>query len=155
MAEIKTVATNKKAYHDYFIDEKFECGIELKGSEVKSIRAGRVSLKEAFAKVDNGEVWLYDLYIAPYEASSVFTPDPRRKRKLLLKKEEIRRLIGKVKEKGYALIPLSLYFKGPYVKVEIGLARGKKKFDKRREIAEREAKKRLEQALRLKQKGGF
>jgi SsrA-binding protein len=152
MADIKTVTTNKKAFHDFFIDEKYECGIELKGSEVKSVRSGKVSIKEAFARVENNEVWLYDMYIAPYEASSVFTPEPRRKRKLLLKKEEIRRLTGKVKEKGYTLIPLSVYFKGPFVKVELGLARGKKKYDKRREIAEREAKRRLEQTLRLKQK---
>lgn len=152
MDSIKTVATNKKAFHDYFIDEKYECGIELKGSEVKSIRAGRVSIKEAFGRIENGEVWLYDMYVAPYESASVFTPDPRRKRKLLLKKDEIKRLLGKVKEKGYTLIPLSVYFKGPFVKVELGLAKGKKKYDKRREIAEKEAKRRLEQALRLRQK---
>ncbi|MCX7831565.1 MAG: SsrA-binding protein SmpB [Actinobacteria bacterium] len=153
MNQLRILATNKKAYHDYFIDEKYECGIELHGSEVKSIRSGKVSIKESFGRIENGEVWLYDMYIAPYEASSVFAPDPRRKRKLLLKKEEIRRLIGKIKEKGYTLIPLSVYLKGRYVKVELGLARGKKKFDKRREIAEKEAKKRLEQALRIKQKG--
>lgn len=152
MADIKTVATNKKAYHDYSIEEKYECGIELKGSEVKSVRAGRVSIKEAFARIEKGEVWLYDMFIAPYEAATVFTPDPRRKRKLLLKKEEIKRLVGKVKEKGYSLVPLSVYFKGPYVKVELGLGKGKKKYDRRREIAEREAKRRLEQALRIAQK---
>lgn len=152
MADIKTVATNKKAYHDYSIEEKYECGIELKGSEVKSVRAGRVSIKEAFARIEKGEVWLYDMFIAPYEAATVFAPDPRRKRKLLLKKEEIKRLVGKVKEKGYSLVPLSVYFKGPYVKVELGLGKGKKKYDRRREIAEREAKRRLEQALRIAQK---
>jgi len=152
MDHIKTVTTNKKAFHDYFIDEKYECGIELKGSEVKSIRAGKVSIKEAFGRIENGEVWLYDMYVAPYEASSVFTPDPRRKRKLLLKKDEIKRLLGKVKEKGYTLVPLSVYFKGPFVKVELGLAKGKKKYDKRREIAEKEARRRLEQALRLRQR---
>lgn len=152
MADIKTVANNKKAYHDYSIEEKYECGIELKGSEVKSVRAGRVSIKEAFARIEKGEVWLYDMFIAPYEAATVFAPDPRRKRKLLLKKEEIKRLVGKVKEKGYSLVPLSVYFKGPYVKVELGLGKGKKKYDRRREIAEREAKRRLEQALRIAQK---
>lgn len=152
MGEIKTVATNKKAYHDYFIDEKYECGIVLEGSEVKSVRNGKVSIKEAFARVEDGEVWLYDMYIAPYEATSVFKPDARRKRKLLLKKSEIRSLIGKTREKGYTLIPLQVYFKGPYVKVELGLARGKKKYDKRAEIAEREAKRRIEQALRQRQK---
>lgn len=152
MSEIKVVATNKKAFHDYFIDEKYECGIVLEGSEVKSIRDGKVSIKEAFARVENGEVWIYDMYIAPYERAAAFKPEARRKRKLLLKKKEIQRLIGKTKEKGYTLIPLQVYFKGPFVKVEIGLARGKKKYDKRREIAEKEAKRRLEQAVRLRQK---
>ncbi len=152
MADFRKIATNKKAYHDYFIDETYECGIALQGSEVKSLRAGKASIKEAFARIEGGEAWLYDMYIAPYEASSVFQPDPRRKRKLLMRKDEIRRLTGKVREKGYTLVPLSVYFKGPYAKVEIGLARGKKKYDKRREIAEREAKRRLEQATRLQQK---
>lgn len=153
MNQTRVLATNKKAYHDYFIEEKYECGIELRGSEVKSVRSGKISIKESFGRIEDGEVWLYDMYIAPYEASNFFTPEPRRKRKLLLKKAEIRRLIGKIKEKGYTLIPLSVYLKGPYVKVELGLAKGKKKYDKRREIAEKEAKKRLEQALRIKQKG--
>lgn len=151
--EIKVVCQNKKAYHDYFIEETYESGIVLVGSEVKSLRQGKASIKEAYAQVEKGEVWLNDMYIAPYEASSVFTPEVRRKRKLLLKKEEIRKLIGKVKEKGYTLIPLKVYFKGPFVKVELGLARGKRKYNKRAEIAEREAKKRIQQALRLKEKG--
>lgn len=150
--EIKTVATNRKAYHDYFIDEKYECGIELKGSEVKSIREGKVSIKESFGRIENGELWLYDMYIAPYERASFFVPEARRKRRLLMKKAEIKRLTGKLKEKGYTLIPLSVYFKGPYVKIELGLARGKKKYDKRREIAEKEANRRLRQALKIKQR---
>lgn len=150
----RIVCQNKKAYHDYFIEETYESGIVLEGSEVKSLRQGKASIKESFAQVERGEIWLHDMYIAPYEAASAFTHDVRRKRKLLLKKDEIRKLIGKVKEKGYTLIPLKVYFKGPYAKVEIGLARGKKKYDKRAEIAEREAERRMQQALRLREKWG-
>lgn len=149
----KVICQNKKAFHDFFIDERYEAGIVLEGSEVKSLRNKKASIKESYAGVDKGEIWLYNMHIAPYETSSVFTPDSRRIRKLLLKRDEIRKLIGKVKEKGYTLIPLKVYFKGPYVKVEVGLARGKKKYDKRAEIAEREAKRRMQQALRLRQKG--
>ncbi len=151
--EIKVVCQNRKAYHDYFIEETYESGIVLVGSEVKSLRQGKASIKEAYAQVEKGEVWLNDMYIAPYEASSVFVPETRRKRKLLLSKDEIRKLVGKVKEKGYTLIPLRVYFKGPFAKVELGLARGKKKYDKRAEIAEREARRRIQQAVRLKEKG--
>lgn len=149
----KTVCTNRKAKHDFFIDETYEAGIVLEGSEVKSLREGRASIKEAFARIENGEVWLYDMYIAPYEAATAYLPEPTRKRKLLLNKHEIRRLTGKVKERGYTLIPLRVYFKNSRAKVELALARGKKKYDKRREEAEKEARKRMEQAVRLKQKG--
>lgn len=149
----KTVCTNRKARHDYFIDETYEAGIVLEGSEVKSLRQGRASIKESYARIENGEAWLYDMYIAPYEAAAAFTPDPVRKRKLLLNKHEIRRLNGKVKERGYTLIPLRVYFKNSKAKVELALARGKKKYDKRREVADREARRRMEQALRLRQKG--
>lgn len=147
------VCTNKKAKYDYFIEEQFEAGIVLKGSEVKSLRAGKASIKEAYGTVEGGEAWLYQMYIAPYEAASHFSLPPRRRRKLLLRKSEIRKLIGKIKEKGYSLIPLRVYFKGPYAKVEIALAKGKKKYDKRREIAEKEAKKRIERTIRRRQKG--
>lgn len=149
----KTVCTNRKARHDYFIDETYEAGIVLEGAEVKSLRQGKASIKESFARIEDGEVWLYDMYVAPYESATAYAPEPRRKRKLLLNRHEIRRLTGKVKERGYTLIPLRVYFKNSRAKVELALARGKKKYDKRREEAEREARKRMEQAVRLRQKG--
>ncbi|HAW60395.1 MAG TPA: SsrA-binding protein [Actinobacteria bacterium] len=153
MAKGKVVATNKKAYHDYFIDETYEAGIALQGSEVKSVRAGRVSIKESFARVKDGEVFLHNMHIAPYEYGRLSEQDPRRTRKLLLHKLEIRRLIGGIKERGYTLVPLKVYFSGQVVKIELGLARGKKLYDKRRAIAEETAKREAERALSERIKG--
>lgn len=134
---IKLVANNKKAYHDYFIDDKYEAGIELFGTEVKSIRMGKCSVKEAFVKIDKGQVYIYGMHISPYEKGNIFNKDPLRIRRLLLHKSEIMKLNGKISEKGYTLMPLQVYFKGSLVKVEIGLARGKKLYDKRADIAKR------------------
>ena len=141
--EIKIISQNKKAYHDYFINEKFECGIELKGTEVKSLRAGNVNLKDSYATIDNGEVFIKQMHISPYEQGNIFNRDPMRPRKLLMHKYEIRRLIGTLKEDGISLIPLSLYFKGSNIKVELGLAKGKKLYDKRASIAEKDAKRNI------------
>lgn len=145
---MKIVASNRKALHDFQIEEKYEAGLVLEGSEVKSLREGRVSLRDSFARVERGEVYLYNFHIAPYSKSSAYAPDPNRKKKLLLHSSEIRKLIGLVKEKGYTLIPLLVYFKGPYAKVEIGLARRKKLYDKRKEIAEKTAKREVERAMK-------
>ena len=134
----KLIANNKKAYHDYFIDEKYECGIELYGTEVKSIRMGKCSIKEAFVRIDKGEVDVYGMHISPYEKGNIFNKDPLRVRRLLLHKSEINKMAGKVKEKGYTLVPLQVYFKGSLVKVEIGLCRGKKLYDKRQDIAKKD-----------------
>lgn len=135
---MKVVAQNRKAIHNYFIEEKYEAGIELKGSEVKSIREGRISIEEGYCTIENGEMFLKDVHIAPYEKGGVFNHDPKRKRKLLLHKNEIKRLIGKVERRGYTLIPLKVYFndKGK-CKVEIALAKGKKSIDKRKELREK------------------
>ena len=141
---IKLIANNKKAYHDYFIDEKYECGIALAGTEVKSIRQGKCSIKEAFVRVDKGEALIYGMHISPYEQGNIFNKDPLRIRKLLLHKYEIRKLIGRTKEKGYTLVPLQVYLKGSLVKVEIGLARGKKLYDKRDDIAKKNMKREAE-----------
>lgn len=149
----KVVATNRKAFHNFSIEETFEAGIVLEGSEVKSLRSGNVSLKESYALVEKGEVYLYNMHIAPYEKASAYSPDPKRKRKLLLHKEEIRRLMGKVRERGYTLIPLKVYFKGPFAKIELGLAKGKKKYDKRRELAEKAERRELERALKERERG--
>ncbi len=149
---IKVIANNKKAYHDYFIDEKYECGIELFGTEVKSIRMGHCSIKEAFVRIENGEVWIRGMHISPYEKGNIFNKDPLRTRKLLLHKSEIRKLLGKVKEKGYTLIPLQVYFKGSLVKVEIGLARGKKLYDKREDLAKKDAQREMERGYKQKQR---
>lgn len=132
---IKTIANNKKAYHDYFILEKFEAGIELFGTEVKSLRLGKCSIKEAFVQVKNGEVFLVHMHISPYEQGNIFNRDPLRTRRLLLHKAEIRKLASQTKEKGFTIVPLSVYLKGSLVKVEIGLAKGKKNYDKRHDIA--------------------
>ena len=141
---IKLIANNKKAYHDYFVDETIEAGIELFGTEVKSMRLGRCSVKEAFIKDKNGELFIYGMHVNPYEKGNIFNKDPLRTRKLLLHKKEISRLIGKTAEKGYALIPLKVYFKGPRVKVEVGLCRGKKLYDKREDMARKSQKRELE-----------
>ena len=146
--EIKMVAQNKKAYHDYFIEEKYECGIELVGTEVKSLRLGQVNIKDSYASIENGEVWLKNMHISPYEKGNIFNKDPLRERKLLLHKYEIRKLIGKLKEQGMSLVPTSLYFKGQNIKVELGLAKGKKNYDKRQSIAEASAKRDIERKLK-------
>ena len=148
----KIISNNKKAYHDYFIDEKIEAGIELFGTEVKSIRAGGINLKDSYVSLKTGEAILIGMHISPYEKGNIFNRDPLRERRLLLHKKEIMRLIGKIKEKGYSLIPLSVYFIGSKVKVELGLARGKKAYDKREAIAERDAKRNMDRAIRERNK---
>lgn len=135
---VKLIANNKKAYHDYFILDTYEAGISLAGTEVKSLRMGKCSIKESYVKIENGEVVIYGMHISPYEKGNIFNKDPLRARKLLLHKYEINKLLGKTKEKGIALIPLKVYFKGSLVKVEIGLAQGKKLYDKRQDIAKKD-----------------
>ena len=148
---VKLVANNKKAYHDYFIDEKFECGIELFGTEVKSIRMGKCSIKEAFVRVDHhNEIWVYGMHVNHYEKGNIFNKDPLRARKLLMHKNEILKLAGKIAEKGYTLVPLQVYFKGSLVKVEIGLARGKKLYDKREDIAKKDQKREIEREFKVR-----
>ena len=144
------VANNKKAYHDYFIDDKYEAGIELFGTEVKSVRMGKCSVKEAFVKIDNGQVYVYGMHISPYEKGNIFNKDPLRVRKLLLHKSEIMKLNGKITQKGYTLVPLQVYFKGSLVKVEIGLARGKKLYDKRADLAKKDQRRELEKDFKVK-----
>lgn len=146
----KLVANNKKAYHDYFIDDKYETGIELYGTEVKSIRMGKCSIKEAFVRIENGQVYIYGMHISPYEKGNIFNKDPLRQRKLLMHRREIDKLLSKIKEKGFTLIPLQVYFKGSLVKVEIGLARGKKLYDKRDDIAKKDAKREMERSFKAK-----
>lgn len=141
---IKLIANNKKARFDYFILETFECGIELFGTEVKSLRLGQCSVKEAWVEIKNGEVFINQMHINPYEKGNIFNKDPLRVRKLLMHKSEIRRLVGKIKEKGLTLVPLQVYFKGSLVKVEIGLAQGKKKYDKRESIAKNDQRRDFE-----------
>lgn len=144
---IKVAANNRKARHDYFIDETYEAGIALAGTEVKSIRAGKVSLRDSYAEVQNGELILQNMHISPYDKGSCFNHDPKRPRKLLMHKREITRLFGQTTQKGYTLIPLRLYFKSGKVKVELALARGKKLYDKRRDIAQRDAQREIDRAL--------
>lgn len=146
----KIVATNRKAYHEYFIDETYEAGLVLSGTEIKSVRAGKVSLREGYARVAGGEAWLVDVHIAPYEHGSYYNLEPTRRRKLLLHREEIDRLRGKINERGYTVVPLRIYIKGGLAKVELGLARGKKLYDKRTSIAERDAKRQIERALKTR-----
>ncbi len=155
MKTAKIVATNRKAYHDFLIEETYEAGIELKGAEVKSIRAGRINLKDSYARVEDGELWVFNIHVSPYSHADIYSqPSPDRPRKLLLHKKEILRLLGKTKEKGYTLVPLKVYINDRgKVKVEIGLAKGKMLYDKRKAIAERMAKREIERALREKQKG--
>ena len=145
---IKLITQNKKAYHDYFVEETYECGIALAGTEVKSIRQGQINLKDSFATVQTGEVWVTGMHISPYEKGNIFNKDPMRERKLLMHKAEIRRLIGKVKEDGYSLIPTKVYLKGSKVKVELALAKGKKLYDKRASIADKEAKRRIDRKIK-------
>ena len=147
---VKLVANNKKAWHDYFIDDKIECGIELFGTEVKSIRMGHCSIKEAFVRIDKGEVYVYGMHINPYEKGNIFNKDPLRSRKLLLHRSEIDKLEGKIREKGITMVHLQVYFKGSLVKVEIGLARGKKLYDKRADIAKKDQRRELEKEFKVR-----
>ena len=142
----KLIANNKKAYHDFFIDETYECGIALHGTEVKSMR----SIKEAFVRIEDGEVFVYGMHVSPYEKGNIFNKDPLRVKKLLLHKYEINKLLGKIKEKGYTLVPLQVYFKDGKVKVEIGLARGKKLYDKREAIAKKDQRREAEKEFKVR-----
>lgn len=150
---VKLVANNKKAYHDYFILETFEAGIALSGTEVKSIRMGKCSIKEAFVRVEKGEVFIYGMHISPYEKGNIFNKDPLRVRKLLLHRSEINKLLGKTKEQGITIMPLKVYLKGSLVKVEIGLARGKKLYDKRQDIAKKDQKRDAQREFKIRNFG--
>ncbi len=147
---IKLVANNKKAYFDYFIEDKYEAGISLSGTEVKSLRTGKCSIKEAFVRIDRGEVYIYGMHISPYEKGNIFNKDPLRTRKLLLHKSEINKLLGKIAQQGYTIAPLQVYFKGRLVKVEIGLAKGKKLYDKRQDIAKKDQRREAEKDFKVK-----
>lgn len=145
---IKIIAKNQKAYHEYFIEEKFEAGIELFGTEVKSVRAGTVSLKEAWCQIKDGELFIRQMHITPYEQGNIFNKDPLRPKKLLMHRREIMRLYGKVKQEGYSIIPLSVYLKNSLVKVEVALCKGKKLYDKREDSAVRDAKRQMDRAMK-------
>ena len=148
---IKLIANNKKAYHDYFIDEKYEAGIALHGTEVKSLRMGKCSIKESFVTISNkGEILINHMHISPYEKGNIFNRDPLRVRKLLLHRSEINKIVGKIAEKGYTLVPLKVYFKGSLVKVEIGLAKGKKLYDKRADIAKKDIRREAEKEFKVR-----
>ena len=147
---VKLVANNKKAYHDYFIEDKYEAGIELFGTEGKSIRMGKCSIKGSFIRIEKGQVYIYGMHISPYEKGNIFNKDPLRVRRLLMHKTEIRRLESKLAEKGLTLVPLQVYFKGSLVKVEVGLARGKKLYDKRQDIAKKDARREVERDYKMK-----
>lgn len=150
---VKLIANNKKAYHDYFILETFEAGISLAGTEVKSMRMGKCSIKEAFIRIENGEVFVYGMHISPYEKGNIFNKDPLRVRKLLLHKQEINKLLGKMKEKGMTVVPLRVYLKGSLVKVEIGLAKGKKLYDKRADIAKKDQTREAQRDFKIRNFG--
>lgn len=149
-AQGKMIANNKKAYHDYFILDTYEAGIALAGTEVKSLRMGKCSIKEAFVRIENGEVFVYGMHISPYEKGNIFNKDPLRVKKLLMHRYEINKLMGKIKEKGLTLVPLKVYFKGSLVKVEIGLARGKKLYDKREDIAKKDQRREAEKEFKIR-----
>lgn len=142
------IAQNKKAYHDYFVDEEYEAGLELFGTEVKSIRAGKVNLKDSYVSCKTGEAILIGMHVSPYEHGNIFNHDPMRSRRLLLHRKEINKLIGLTQQQGYTLIPLKLYFKGQHVKLKLGLCRGKKDYDKRASIAERDAKRNMSRVIK-------
>ncbi|MBT2689045.1 SsrA-binding protein SmpB [Bacillus sp. ISL-47] len=148
----KMVAQNKKAYHDFAIEETYEAGIVLQGTEIKSIRAGKVNLKDSYARIQNNEIYLFGMHVSPYEQGNRYNHDPLRTRKLLLHRKEINKLIGESKEVGYSIVPLKMYLKNGYAKVLIGLARGKKKYDKREDLKKKEAKREVERAFRERQK---
>lgn len=147
---VKLIANNKKAYHDYFIEDKYEAGISLAGTEVKSLRQGKCSIKESFIRIEKGEVFIYGMHISPYEKGNIFNKDPLRVKKLLLHKYEINKMAGKIAEKGYTLVPLQVYFRGSLVKVELGLAKGKKLYDKRQDIAKKDQKREAEKEFKVR-----
>lgn len=147
---MKLIANNKKAYHDYFIEEKYEAGLVLHGTEVKSLRMGKCSIKESFIRIENGEMYIYGMHISPYEKGNIFNKDPLRPKKLLLHKREIMKLLGKIKEKGYTLVPLQVYFTSGRAKIEIGLAKGKKLYDKRDDIAKKDQRRESERDFKVK-----
>lgn len=146
----KLIANNKKAFHDYFIEDKYEAGISLAGTEVKSLRMGKCSVKESFIRIENGEVIIYGMHISPYEKGNIFNKDPLRPRKLLMHKYEINKIAGKMAEKGYTVVPLQVYFKGSLVKVEVALARGKKLYDKRQDIAKKDMRRESEREFKVR-----
>ena len=150
---MKLVAGNKKAYHDYFVDEKIEAGLVLHGTEVKSLRMGKCSIKESFIRIENGEMFVYGMHISPYEKGNIFNKDPLRIKKLLLHKSEINKLTGKIKEKGFTIVPLQVYFKDGKAKMEIGLCRGKKLYDKRQDIAKKDMKREAEKEFKIRNFG--
>ena len=145
----KLIANNKKAFHEYFIEDKYEAGVALAGTEVKSMRMGKCSIKEAFIRIEKGEVFAYGMHISPYEKGNIFNKDPLRPKKLLLHKDEITKIEGKIAQKGYTLVPLNVYFKGSLVKVEIGLAKGKKLYDKRQDIAKKDQRREAERKFKV------
>ena len=147
---MKLVANNKKAYHDYFVDEKIEAGLVLHGTEVKSLRLGKCSIKEAFIRIEDGEMYVYGMHISPYEKGNIFNKDPLRVKKLLLHKSEINKLFGKMKEKGFTIVPLQVYFKDGRAKMEIGLGRGKKLYDKRQDIAKKDQNREAQKEFKVK-----
>lgn len=147
---IKMIANNKKARHEYFLEELYEAGISLHGTEVKSLRQGKCSIKEAFVHIENGEVIIYGMNVSPYEQGNIFNRDPLRPKKLLMHKSEINKLLGKIKEKGYTLVPVEVYLKGSLVKVQIALAKGKKLYDKREDIAKKDARREAEREFKIK-----
>lgn len=152
-SNIKLIAKNPVAYHNYNIEEKIETGIVLSGTEIKSIRAGKVNLKDSYAGFKDGECYIFSMHISPYEHGNIFNKDPLRDRKLLLNRRELNKLFGKIKQDGYTLIPISLYFKGNFVKLELGLGKGKKLYDKRQDIAKKDAELRMRKAIRANEKG--
>ena len=147
---IKLIANNKKAYHDYFIEDTYEAGISLHGTEVKSLRMGKCSVKESFVRIENGEVFIYGMHISPYEKGNIFNKDPMRVKKLLMHRYEINKIEGKIAEKGYTLVPLKVYFKASLVKVSIGLAKGKKLYDKRQDIAKKDMRREAEREFKVR-----
>ncbi|MBE5927012.1 MAG: SsrA-binding protein SmpB [Lachnospiraceae bacterium] len=150
---IKLIANNKKAYHDYFIEATYEAGICLHGTEVKSLRMGKCSIKESFIRIENGEVFVYNMHISPYEKGNIFNKDPLRIKKLMLHRYEINKIMGKMTEKGYTLVPTKVYFKGSLVKVEVGLAKGKKLYDKRQDIAKKDQRREAEKEFKIRNLG--
>ncbi|MFP3125170.1 SsrA-binding protein SmpB [Ectobacillus funiculus] len=149
----KVIAQNKKAFHDYFIEDTYDAGIVLQGTEIKSIRAGKINLKDAYARIQNGEIWVFGMHISPYEQGNRYNHDPLRTRKLLLHRREIEKLIGYTKETGNTIVPLKLYLQNGFAKIQLGLAKGKKNYDKREDLKKKEAKREIERAFRDRQKG--